>query len=189
MPADDRVSDQHERIERLKAQAAAIDERMVVYESDSLTPDVREQFWRNVVELETAETTDLVKELTAIGVPLPEPDGLDDDALHAALWNTIHALARLGVFLDQTDHLNDRELYTHLLRDQLPQEMPELDMDGSWWHIDILGGGSCEDVSLYLKYYADEATRERWRNDFPDDVVPDHEQPPYERDRHLPRLW
>lgn len=188
MTPEDRGNEQDERIERLKAQtAAAVDGPMVAYESDSLTPAVQEQFWRNVVAFETAGTTDLVKELKAIGVELPDPDSLNDEALPKALWNTIDGLARLGVFLDQTDHLSDRELYTHLLRDQLPQEMPALDMDGnSAWHIDILGGWSVEDISLYLKYYADEETREHWRTEFPDFKVPDHEDRPYDRDRHLP---
>ena len=76
------------------------------------------QFWRNVVAFETAGSTDLTKELKAIGVELPEPDDLDASALHKALWSIIEGLARLRVFLDQTDHLSDRELYTQLLSDQ-----------------------------------------------------------------------
>ena len=65
--------------------------------------------------------------------------------------------------------------------------MPALDADvGSTWHIDILGGCSLQDIALYLKYYADEKTRESWRSEFPEEVMPDHVDPPYDRDRHLP---
>jgi hypothetical protein len=77
---------------------------------DGLTPDVQEQFWRNVVAFETADCTDLTKELNAVGVELPEPDDLDDVALHQALWRIVDALAALGVFLDCTNHPSDREL-------------------------------------------------------------------------------
>jgi hypothetical protein len=91
----------------------------------------------------------------------------------------------MHVYLDETDHLSDRELYTHLWGEVLPEEMPALDHDGgSAWH--VLGGCSDEDMALYLKQYADEATRRLWRSDFPDYDLPDHVDPPYDRDRRLP---
>lgn len=186
MPTNDRGNERDELIERLKAQAAAAgaDGHMVVYESDGLTPDVQEQFWRNVVDFETVATTALAKELNAIGVELPDPDDLDDVALHKALWRVIEGLAGLRVFLDQTDHLSDRELYTQLLRELLPVAMPALDVDeSSAWHIDVLGYDKPE---LYLKYYADEKTRESWRIDFPDNPIPAREDPPYDRDKQRP---
>lgn len=90
MPTDNHRNEHDELIERLTAEAAAAaGGRMVVHESDRLTPGAQEQFWRNVVAFETAGTTDLTQELTAIGVQLPEPDDLDDVALHRALWSTI----------------------------------------------------------------------------------------------------
>src|SRR5437764_5499691 len=101
MPANDRGNEPDELIERLKTQAAAVaDGRMVAYESDELTPDVQEQFWWNVVAFETAGSTNLTKELNAIGVKLLEPDDLDDVALRKTLWSIIEGLARLRVFLD-----------------------------------------------------------------------------------------
>ena len=73
------------------------------------------------------------------------------------------------------------------MRELLPEEMPVLGEDeSSAWHIDALGYGEPE---LYLKYYADDKTRESWRIDFPEDPVPAHEDPPYDRDRHLPQNW
>jgi len=185
MAAHDRGNEQDELIERLKAQAAAAtDGRMIVYESDGLTPDVQEHFWRNVVDFETSGSTDLATELKAIGVELSDGDELDDVALHEALWRIIEGLARLRVFLDQTDHLSDRELHSELVRELLPEEMPALDVDeNSAWHIDVLGYDKPE---LYLKYYADEETRESWRIHRPDVPIPAHEDPPYDRDSHLP---
>ena len=178
--------DHDEIIERLKAQAAAAG-RMVVHESEGMAPSLHERFWPRSVDFETAGTTDLLKELKAVGVDVPAPDTLNDEALHAALWVTIEALGRMHIYLDETDHLSDRELYTLLWSEVLPEEMPALDPDeGSAWHIDILGGCSEQDIALRLKHYADEATRQHWRSDFPDYDMPDHVDPPYDRDRYLP---
>jgi hypothetical protein len=47
------------------------------------------------------------------------------------------------------------------MRQVVPEEMPALDVDGTpAWHIDVLGYDKHE---VYLKYYADEQTRESWR--------------------------
>jgi len=60
---------------------------------------------------------------------------------------------------------------------------------GSGWncHIDFLSSGSDEDNFLYLKYYADEDYRQRWQNDWPNDIVPAHEDPAYDRGAKLPK--
>jgi len=51
-------------------------------------------------------------------------------------------------------------------------------------HIDLVGNGSKESVELFLRYYADAEARRDWAEDC--DAMPDHETPPYDRDRHLP---
>lgn len=56
----------------------------------------------------------------------------------------------------------------------------------SAWYIDLLGIGSEEDNLLYLRYYADEETRQQWAQDWPGDILPASETPPYDRDPHLP---
>jgi hypothetical protein len=53
--------------------------------------------------------------------------------------------------------------------------------------IDLTGSGSDEDNHVYLRYYADEKYRRDWANDWPDDTVPEHEDPPFDRDRYLPQ--
>jgi len=37
-----------------------------------------------------------------------------------------------------------------------------------------------------MRYYADEEWRRRFQEEFPDFVMPEHEDPPYDRDRLLP---
>jgi hypothetical protein len=107
------------------------------------------------------------------------------------LREIINGLARLGVFLERTNHLSDRALYELLHDELLPDEMDELRTDdGAVWHLDILGGWSEQDVKLYLQYYADEEQRRAWLADWPDDNMPPHEDPPHDRDRLLPaRDW
>ena len=113
-----------------------------------------------------------------------------DKQLTAKLWEMVGVLARMRVFLSQTDHLSDRELYAHLFHDVLREEVPALpDDDGGAWHVDLLGGWSEEDTLLFLKYDADDEWRLDWLAQFPDVVMPAHEDPPYARDRHLPNPY
>jgi hypothetical protein len=92
------------------------------------------------------------------------------------------------VYIEQTDHLSDRELYTHLWNDSLREETKALSLvSNGAWHIQLLGSGSEEDNQLYMKYYADEDYRRQWHKDFPKDPIPPRQDPPYDRDRLLPR--
>jgi len=69
----------------------------------------------------------------------------------------------LRMFLYSTNHLSDRELYEELWHEVLREEGPVMQLSNdSAWHIDLLGSGSEEDNWLYLRYYADEETRQRW---------------------------
>lgn len=128
--------------------------------------------------------------LTESGVSLPRPDRLDDARLTAKLWEVIEALARHDTFLENTDHLSDRQLYAELWNDLLRDEPFEPVPEGvgrGLFIIDLVGSGSEEDIHLLLKHYADERFRQDWQKDWPDDPIPDHEDPPYDRDRLLPQ--
>lgn len=163
-------------------------EEELVWMSEECPPEMAAQFRMSVAAYEQAPWTTHFQELVDAGVELPAPESMDDRKLAAKLSEVIDALARLRVFLSQTDHLSSRELYTLLWGDTLREPVKDVPLDeSSAWHIDLLSGGGEEDTRRYLKYYADEETRRRWLADFPDDEVPPHEEPPYDRDRHLPR--
>ncbi len=156
-------------------------------ESSALAPDLREGFWRHVLEVETAPQTTDFERLIKAGVQLPHPDALDDSRLTTTLWEVIHGLARLRVFMSETDHLSDRELYTWLWHDVLREEVPDLPVHPlSCSHVGLFSGSET-DIALCLKYYADESYRRNWRVDWPDYDMPGHEDPLYDRDRHLPQ--
>jgi hypothetical protein len=116
------------------------------------------------------------------GISIPDEHELDDDALHGKLWEIINAMAALGMFLDSTDHLSDRELYRYLVTDALCEETI---LGSGHWHISPIGGGSEEDNEIYLRYYADDEDRKDWQRDF-EGTIPAKEKLPFDRDRLLP---
>ena len=131
-------------------------------------------------------TTDFIR-LQRAGIHLPPPEDLNDKELGAKLWEVIEALAELRTFLEFTNHLSDRELYAYLWNHALREEVADIEpYDKGNTILSILGGCSEEDNHNYLKYYADEQDREHWSREFPDYTMPEHEDPLFDRDRHLP---
>ncbi len=185
--------DREIRINELKHQAEELaGGEMAVFESEDAPPELLEQFWQNVVDHENAPLTSDFEQLTKAGVELPPPETMDDAELHEKLWEVIRALAARRVFLYQTDHLSDRELYTELGEEVLHEAKPDFPDDhpmfgGGSWHIDLLGGCGEEDIYLFHKHYADEKDRAIWAKDWPEDEMPAHVDPPYDRDRLLPQ--
>ena len=178
-----------DKIEALKRRVEELGGHMEADDLDDYPVEVEEAFLKHVVDYEEAPWTTNFQQLENAGVSLPEPDSLSDQELTAKLWEIIQKLALLHVFIEQTDHLSDRELYTHLWTDSLREETKAMQFAANGaWHIQILGGCSEEDNQLYLKYYADDDWRKQWHKDFPEDPIPAHEDPPYDRDRLLPKM-
>ena len=187
-PDDLERVDREIRINELKAEAEELTGgQMTSFESGDAPPEVLEQFWRNVVEIEKGEWTTARRQLEEDGVTLPPPDQVDDRDLGPKLRELLERLAERRTYVFHTDHLSDRELYEELWRDSLNEEFPEMPSQTGGYFIDMVGSGSEEDSYLYLKYYADEDARRHHREDWPDDEVPEHEDPPHDRDSHLPK--
>jgi hypothetical protein len=181
-------ADSQAHIQDLQRRAEAfVSDELSFFESEDLSQALREQFWEYVVAFEEADRITSFDSLMQGGVVLPAPEELDDMQLNAKLWEVIHGLALLRTFLYSTNHLSDRELYEELWHEQLRVENPDMPIDeNSACHIDLVGSGSEEDSELYLRYYADEEDRNEWAKDWPNDIIPAHETPPYDRDRYLP---
>jgi hypothetical protein len=155
---------------------------------DDFPVDVQEQIQKNIDAFEQAKKCQPLQILSESGISLPPAENLADEELAVKLWEIIHSLALLGMYLEFTDHLSDRELYKLLLEDVLQEETviqsPTFSMN---CHIDMVGSGNEVDNHIYLKYYADEKDRTHWAKDFPEDILPDHERLPFDRDRLLPK--
>ncbi len=163
------------------------EDSLAFFESEEMSQGLHNQFMDYITAFEEAEWVTTFDVLVQGGMELPRPDELDDSQLSAKLWEVIRGLAMLRMFLYSTNHLSDRELYEKLWDDVLQEEGPLLLSCGdSACHIDLVSSGSEEDNELYLRYYADEETRRDWLKDWPDDIIPAHEEPPFDRDRHLP---
>jgi len=181
--------DREKRIEELKHRAEELaGGEMETGEFVPSPPEVEEGFWKYVVEYEEAPWTTHFQQLERAGVSLPAPETLNDQEVTAKLWEVINKLAQMRVFLEDTDHLSDRELYTTLWSDDLREETKDIVLDqDSACHYQLLSGGSDEDTLLYLKYFADEEWRKWWHEEYPEFPMPDPEDPPYDRDRLLPQ--
>jgi hypothetical protein len=189
MANDQSDEEREKRIEELKLRAQELaGGKMTTGEFEQHSPEVEEGFWKHVVDYEEAPWTTHFQQLERAGVSMPAPESLNDQEVTAKLWEVINKMAQMRIFLEDTDHLSDRDLYTKLWGDLLREETKDVLLDqDSACHYQLLSTGAEEDTYLYLKYFADEDWREWWRKDFPDDPMPDHEDPPYDRDRLLPQ--
>jgi len=178
--------DQEERIARLRQQLEKLGGSAMSLES--VPADMEEEFLRQVLEYETAEPISLFRLLENTGVEIPSPDQLDDQLLTVKLKEIVERMASLGAYLLHTNHLTDRELYNYLYVDGLREEAVLFPENPSYaYMIDLTGSGSDTDNEVYLRYYADEEHRTRWAQDWPGDPLPEHEEPPFDRDRFLPQ--
>ena len=118
--------------------------------------------------------------------PLP-PSQIDDFQIRGRLWELLYALAARRFFLYHTNHLSDRELYTWLYDDWLNEQTCDIPPEAEWnCRVSPDGSGGDDDAQIWLRYYADEEIRTKWAQDFPEDTLPAHEDPPFDRDRWLP---
>lgn len=177
---------QEERINKLRAELEKLGGNTSTLES--MPADMEEEFLRHVLEYETAEQISLLRLLENSGLEVPPPESLDDDALKIKLKDIIDRMAAVGSYLLHTNHLSDRDLYEYLYHEALREETVLFPENPSYaYMIDLTGSGSEDDNQTYLKYYADEVYRRRWAHDWPDDRMPEHEEPPFDRDRFLPQ--
>ena len=161
---------------------------MTTYEAEDAPLPILEAFWESVLEYEQAPVSSDFSRLEEAGVYLPAPEEMSDEELTAKLWEMIEQMARRRTFVERTDHLSDRELYSNLWSESLREMHPCMPSDKSGaWNIDILGACSEEDLHLSLKHYDTEEQRQHWKARYPEDIIPPHEDPPYDRDRLLPK--
>src|SRR6266481_10228732 len=180
--------DREIHIERMKRELEELSGGAIVSGNvGDVPPELEELFLERACAFEKASYGTNFNRLVQRGVEMIPPPELDDRTLRAKLQEVLCALAAIGCFLHDTDHLSDRELYTWLWSDGLREETPDLSQLAGAWHTSPIGSGTDEDVAIFLKYYANEKERRRWKADFPGDALPPHCPLPYDRDRSLLR--
>jgi hypothetical protein len=114
------------------------------------------------------------------GIEMPDDYALSDEEVHRRIGDVLVAMQAIGLVVEFTDHLSDRELYRYL-REALQEETILSDDPNSACHLSPIGSGSEEDNEIYLRYYADDEERRFWAED--GFTVPPKEPPPFRRDR------
>jgi hypothetical protein len=158
-----------------------LDEAIRSVNVQELPTPVENEFLASMLAWERAPVLAISKWFTP-ELALSHPDTLEGFALHEQLWDTIHKLFDKRIVLDFTDHLSDRELYTLIYRDILQSLEKKIESEGNYLHWDCANMG--DDPQIWLRYYASDADRENWADDFPG-PIPERQEPPYRRE--LPR--
>ncbi len=134
-----RRQERNEAIDRLVAEARACGHH------------AERSFWAMIYDFERAPRTTNRAQLAAMGVELPAGGELADDEVVVQLWTVIEALARLGVYLMNTDHLTDRQLYERLEREVLDEDVPDIvGNDGTQEWVDL---STLEEQELFDELY------------------------------------
>ena len=181
------------RIAQLRAEVESVAGTPIVSEGGvSGTLETQEAFWSHIHAFETAPYQPLRSALLKRrGLSPVSPDQLStNDDLHEALWLLLDTLGSMRVYFHYTDHLSDRALYELLLNKVLPEETQIMPEDSEWNcrydMADYPTADASESNMVYLKYYADDIERDYWRDEFPEDSMPQKAELPYDRDRKLP---
>jgi hypothetical protein len=179
--------DREIRIEKMKRELDDLAGGSMSGGFGEVSPSLEEDFLARVLEFEKAPYDTNFDRLVQLGIAMVPPRELDDMSLHAKLQEVICALAKMRCFLEQTDHLSDRELYEWLWSNGLREETPDLTRLEGAWQTSPIGSGTDEDTAIFLKYYASEEERQHWKEEFLIDPLPARAPLPFDRDRNLPR--
>ena len=191
---DHELDEQESRIQELKRQAegSSDGQTLAVNFAAPKAPPApgMQQFWATAHAHQPPPLTSEFEQLRRQGVALPPPEQLDDAGVAQKVAEIADAMSQRNVFLEHTDHLSDRALYEHLYRETLHEAKKDVPPgDGAFSSIDLSSAGTdndTDDNETFLRFYADDATREQFKDYYPDGLPP--RQPrPFDRDRHLPQ--
>lgn len=191
-PSDDIADvDREIRIEKMKQELNEISDGKMIYGSLSPIPlEMEEAFLEQVLAFERAEFDTNLNRLVRRGLSMPPAIELDDETLSARLAEIIRELGEMRCFLENTDHLSDRQLYEWLWSSGLREESADTSaMPDGAWHTSPIGSGNEESTNIWLTYYANEEDRQRWHREFPGDPIPEQKPLPFDRDRYLPKAY
>lgn len=168
---------------------AEVDEEIAAAKADSIPgDDYNSELEEQLSACEPENWTPPADKLSQENIPLMPPAEITDETLTPILWELLHNLALRGFYVLNTDHLSDREAYAELWHHGLrePAHLSGRNQGGAWFH-DFLGGWGEHEMQLWLRYYATDEERAKHAADWPEDVIPLKEPPPFKRDWRLPK--
>lgn len=176
------------RAERTRERERKIEELCASAAADGFEPD--RSYWAMIHDFEMAPSTNGRTMLLEAGiVPIPPQDLAEDAHVHEALWTVIEGLAASRVYLLNTDHLSDRQLYERLFYKILDEEthcLPPGSIACEYIDVlhpmDIQAGGHGAELNRRLAAGAHAVGERR-----PGVRAPPQAHPLCDRDRHLPR--
>lgn len=80
-------------------------------------------------DMEIAPRTTNLRQLAEIGITLPaisDLPNLSDDEVYDTVWKIVYGLAVLGIFLSETDSLDDREFIDRMISRVLADEVSDI---------------------------------------------------------------
>ena len=180
------------RIGRLRAELAELTgEPVAEHTADSPQEDDPEAMLKHMEALENGPLyplADILKEQRNF-TPAP-PARLENPVdIHENLWLLLHALASMRVFVEDTNHLSDAELYEVLVERMLRSEIASVPVSSGWncrFSICELCDERRTMPECWLRYYADDTQRAELADQFPGEAIPPKEPQPYDRDDFLP---
>lgn len=119
--------------------------------------------------------------------PMPAAE-LTEETIAPALWELLHEMSRLNLYIAHTDHYSDVQLYTEITRTVIHQKIliPEILAVAACYH-DCLEHAAADPITLWLTYYADEIHRAKWKRSHPGVKLPEAKSRPHQRDWRLPQ--
>src|SRR5438067_1407648 len=127
-PPDEPDIDREIRVERIRRDLDRIaNGTMIEGHFGKVAPAMKESLLEHVRAFEFAEFDTTFNRLIQRGIIFPAPAELDAESLSAKLKELVIVLARMHCFVEDTDHLSDRELYSWLWTDALREEIPDVE--------------------------------------------------------------
>ncbi len=142
---------------------------------------------RWVRQIEDAPVTTWKEELSVRGLDFEDFEG-DDRQYSEKLWRLIEGLAGMRVYVSNSNHLSDGELYQFLVRQIIDRPIAQVPLHKDLGcDIDIVGLETQEDPINWLQYYASNRERMEWAKQNPGRGLPMTKKAPYDRDNKLPK--
>lgn len=143
------------------------------------------QSW--IKQLEEAPVTTWKEELSVRGFDYEWCSSDSDVVVSEKLWSLLNALAGMRIFVTNTDHLSERELYELLVNVYIVKQVAQVPLDRNMaCMIDIVGSEIEDNPANWLRYYASSRERLEWAKQNVGKMLPTAEKLPYSREDQLP---